>query len=162
VWWDVRERRIPNRLSALGLVGALLVAAAAGGAALTAALGGLALGAGALLVPFALGAVGGGDVKFAAVASAWLGPRLALNALLLGMALGLLAALVSAARTGRVREAMARAGAFVWLVAATRSLATVGALEPEHPTLTPIPYAVPLAGGVAAAVLLAHRGWLVV
>src|SRR5512144_2951224 len=87
--FDLRERRIPNWLSGLGLAGALAAAPTDAGIGLPAALCGAGLGLGALFIPFTLGAVGGGDVKFAAVAGAWLGPRVGLNALRLGRALGL-------------------------------------------------------------------------
>src|SRR5262252_9458769 len=95
--WDVRSRRIPNWLSAAALIGALAVAPTSSGAGLRSAALGLVLGIMALIVPFLLGAVGAGDVKFAGVAGAWLGPRLGFEALLLGTAIGLFVALASAA-----------------------------------------------------------------
>jgi len=160
--FDLRERRIPNWLSGLGLAGALAAAPTDAGIGLPAALFGAGLGLGALFIPFTLGAVGGGDVKFAAVAGAWLGPRVALNALLLGSALGLFAALGFAAAAGRAAAALASAGRLLWLFAASPSLSTLPAAPAAEEQLAPIPYAVPLAAGVAAAVLLADRGLLLV
>jgi len=161
--FDLRERRIPNWLSGLGLAGALATAPTDAGIGLPAALFGAGLGLGALFVPFTLGAVGGGDVKFAAVAGAWLGPRVGLNALLLGSALGLFAALGFAAAAGRAAAAVSAAGRMLWLLAAAPSVSSLPpAPAPEAERLAPIPYAVPLAAGVAAAVVLAEHGLLLV
>jgi prepilin peptidase CpaA len=157
--WDLKSRRIPNWLSGTALVGALVIATRPGGVGLPAAgLGGL-LGLAALIVPFTLGAVGGGDVKFATVAGTWLGPRLGLVALLIGIAIGLFTALGTAAAAGRLGEAVVRAARLVWLLAATLSLSTLPPASEAEGRLAPIPYAVPLAAGVAGAVLLDHQGW---
>lgn len=158
--WDVRERRIPNWLSALAFLAALTVAVSADGMGLRSALLGAALGLGALLIPFVFGAVGAGDVKFAAAAGAWLGPHVGLNALLLGSAVGLFVALGCAAITGRGRQALAAAARLVWIFGATLSPAQLPAPPREQARLAPIPYAVPLGAGVAGAVFLARQGWL--
>jgi len=72
VLWDVRERRIPNWLSGTWLLVALPSATLDEGIGLPAALAGLGLAGAALLGPYLAGAVGAGDLKFAAVAGAWL------------------------------------------------------------------------------------------
>jgi Flp pilus assembly protein protease CpaA len=160
--FDLRERRIPNWLSATGFLAALATAPMSGGVGVPAALLGAGLGLGALYIPFSLGAVGGGDVKFAAVAGAWLGPRVGLNALLLGSAAGLFVALGAAALTGRAGAALAAAGRMVWLFAANPSFGTLPPAPAADAQVAPIPYAVPLAAGVAGAVVLAGKGWLLV
>lgn len=160
--FDLRERRIPNWLSGAGFIAALATAPTADGIGLAAALLGAGLGFGALFVPFTLGAVGGGDVKFAAVVGAWLGPRVGLNALLLGSAAGLFVALGAAAFAGRASAAVSAAGRWLWLFAAAPSLATLPAAPSAEQEVAPIPYAVPLAAGVAGAVVLADKGWLLV
>ncbi|HYV57343.1 MAG TPA: A24 family peptidase [Candidatus Nitrosopolaris sp.] len=162
VLWDVRQRRIPNWLSGTWLLLALPSAAVDEGIGLRAAFAGLGLGAAALLGPYLVGAVGAADLKFAAVSGAWLGPRLALNALLLGMAMGLVVALAAAASMGRAGPAVRASARLLWLIGATGSTAhlTPGAVSSEP--LAPIPYAVPLGLGVVTAVLLAPHGWLLV
>ena len=160
--WDVRQRRIPNWLSGLSLVAALPAAIADGGIGVLAAGQGFALGAGAMLVPFMLGAVGGGDVKFVAVAGAWLGPRVGLNAILLGTVLGLFAALGAAAAAGRFGEALSGAARLVWLAAAGLSLTQLPPSDQATGHVAPIPYAAPLAAGVLGAVLLAHTNRLLI
>jgi Flp pilus assembly protein protease CpaA len=85
--WDILERRIPNTLVVAGTVVAFALSAdSLRGLAVTAE--GFALGLGLLLGPFALGWLGAGDAKFFAVVGAFVGPRLALDALLLGIAWG--------------------------------------------------------------------------
>jgi prepilin peptidase CpaA len=87
---DVRSRRIPNVLAlvtfVLGVAFATLLVGPRDGAVRV--LGGAGTGM-ALWFPFwVLGMLGGGDVKFFAAASAWLGPRLALEAALVSAAVG--------------------------------------------------------------------------
>jgi len=162
VLWDVRERRIPNWLSGTWLLVALPSATLDEGIGLPAALAGLCLAGAALLGPYLAGAVGAGDLKFAAVAGAWLGPRLALNALLFGMAIGLLVALGAAATVGRAGAAVRASARLLWLLGAAGSAAPLTPGVASAEPLAPIPYAVPLGAGVVAAVLLAPHGWLLV
>lgn len=98
--WDLAERRIPNTLIAVGLaMGAGLQLQAAGLSGLLSALGGAATGIGALIVPFSMGWLGGGDVKLVGVCGAFLGWRGALAVILVGAALnGVSALAVLAAR----------------------------------------------------------------
>jgi prepilin peptidase CpaA len=158
--WDVRQRRIPNRLSGIALLIALPVSLFDDGIGITAALTGFLLGGLALFVPFVLGAVGAGDLKFTAVAGAWLGPYVGLHALLLGTALGLFAGLGAAASAGRAGDALRGAARLVYLFASSLSLAAMPPPDQEAARLAPIPYAAPLAAGVVASVLLAREGWL--
>ena len=158
--WDVRERRIPNWLSGAALVAALPAAVTDPGIGLWAALSGLVLGGLTFFVPFVLGAVGAGDLKFAAVAGAWLGPHVGLHALLLGTVLGLFVGLATAAGAGRLREALSGAARLVYLFASSLSVAALPPADRDAARVAPIPYAAPLAAGVIGAVLLASQGWL--
>jgi prepilin peptidase CpaA len=159
-WWDVCERRIPNWLSGSALVVALAAAVPEGGIGLSAAGLGFILGGFVFFLPFATGAVGAGDVKFVAVAGAWLGPDIGLHALLIGTVLGLFVGLASAAAGGRAGDAIAGAARLVYLVASSLSLASLPPPDRQAARVAPIPYAAPLAAGVLGAVLLAHQGWL--
>ncbi|MBU1671870.1 MAG: A24 family peptidase [Actinobacteria bacterium] len=102
---DLRWGRVPNVLSASGLVVGLCLAAMTGGAA---GLGVSALGALAggllLLVPFLLRMVGGGDVKFLAVVGSMLGWRLLFVSFLVGATLGGAIAIVLLVRRGGLRS----------------------------------------------------------
>lgn len=73
-WRDVASRVIPNELCAAVALSGVALQAMQGPAALLAAIGVAALLFGALLVPFAAGALGGGDVKLASALALGLAP----------------------------------------------------------------------------------------
>jgi prepilin peptidase CpaA len=75
VWFDVRERRLPNALTVGALVAALLLRAPQGLDALGGGLLGALLAFGLALPFFLVGGLGGGDVKFLTAVGAFLGPR---------------------------------------------------------------------------------------
>src|SRR5438105_11045921 len=99
-WWDLRTRRIPNRLTvpALGAALALRLLDPAGPAVASLAAGveGALLGLAFALPLFALRAMGGGDAKLLMATGAFLGPVALVPAMVLGAvvagALGLLIA----------------------------------------------------------------------
>ena len=95
---DIRSRRIPNLLTlgaAVAAIGFHVVSAGTSGLFL--ALSGWAVGLLLFLPFFALGGMGGGDVKLLAALGAWVGPRdvvwLAIYTSLAGGVLGLVVAL---------------------------------------------------------------------
>lgn len=63
VFFDIRERRIPNWITFPGAAIALVLHASTGSAQLLQSFLGLAVGTGAMLVPFICGWLGAGDVK---------------------------------------------------------------------------------------------------
>ncbi len=86
---DIWSYRLPNKLMLLGFVlGVLCATLACGVSGLEQSLLGALLGFVLLFVPFALGKLGGGDVKFMGAVGAFLGPSAVLWALLYGMAAG--------------------------------------------------------------------------
>lgn len=87
---DVRCRRIPNALVlATLLIGVLFATVSVGLRDGTLrVLEGAGMGLGVWIPFWALGMIGAGDVKFFAAASAWLGPRLALDAALMSALMG--------------------------------------------------------------------------
>lgn len=89
VIWDLRSRRIPNALT-LGMAVSGLVAFTTldGAQGLVASIGGMTLGFAVFVVPFAMGGIGGGDVKLAMAVGAVAGPGAALRILLLGAVAG--------------------------------------------------------------------------
>jgi len=92
---DLRSHRVPNLLTLPALVAALAVSPWFGGTSGPAeALAGAALGFGLLLVPYAIGGMGAGDVKALMALGAWLGPATCLGAaawaLIAGGSFGLL------------------------------------------------------------------------
>ncbi len=126
---DLRERRIPNWLTLGAAVAGLLFQFWTGGGngLLTGAAGWL-VGALVFFLPFALGGLGGGDVKLLAALGAWLGPiEIVWLALYTGVAGAVLALVVSLA-SGYLRQAVTN----IWVLLMHWR---VNGLRP-HPELT--------------------------
>jgi prepilin peptidase CpaA len=80
---DVRGARIPNRLTYTALVTALLLRAALlGESGLKSGATGMLISGGLFLLLFALGAMGGGDMKLMAAVGAWVGSTQVLTLIL--------------------------------------------------------------------------------
>jgi len=148
VAFDLRSRRIPNALSLAGiLVGVGLNLANAGlpGGLQSAAGFGVAI---VLLLPaFAVGGIGGGDVKMMGALGAMLGTRLLVAGLICGMMAGGIFMLVHLWRMGRMREKLDATRGMVVAAVSGRSIDPLRnpARDPEAITL---PYSVPLGLGV--------------
>jgi prepilin peptidase CpaA len=151
---DLSTRRIPNLLTfsaalaglafqiwSNGLSGALL----AGGGWLT----GLAM----FLPFFALGGMGGGDVKLLAALGAWLGPYETISLALYSAAAGGALALVVALGRGYLRTALANIVAMLrfWQMSGFRP---VPDLTLDTPTAPRLAYAVPMLVGTVATLWL--------
>jgi len=76
MFFDVKQRRIPNWLILLGLVVGFSLNGSRGLNAFYLSLLGFVLGIGVFIIPFALGWLGAGDVKYLGVIGALLGPTL--------------------------------------------------------------------------------------
>ena len=155
---DVRTRRIPNLLSGFAMVaGIVLNTIYFGTDGLLASLGGFALTVGLLLAPFAMGGLGGGDVKMVGAVGALLGPRVTLVALMVGLAFGGVIMAIHLVRVGRLRET------FVNIVTMLTASVVGGSLEPlrmspGQPGAITLPYSVPL--GLGTLAVLAASGSL--
>ena len=93
VYTDLRSRRISNRLTYPAMVAGLILHAVAGGwGGLASGALGLLIGVALLLLPCAIGAMGGGDLKFLAAIGALQGPQFVLyTAIYTGLAGGVVA-----------------------------------------------------------------------
>lgn len=152
---DLRKRRIANWLTCSMMLTGLLRPLILHPAPITfgQSFAGIFGGAAIPLVLFALGAVGGGDVKLLAGVGAWLGTVAAVQVYCVQAILGLIIVLVQATAQGRLRL-LSRNSAVLGL-----NLLHVGDLGVHHVAATgkscrsvdkPLPFAVP----VLAAVLI--------
>lgn len=151
---DVRAARIPNLLTLSGLLAGIAAHASwpEGAGVASSAIGALT-GLAVFFPFFALGGMGGGDVKLMAAIGAWIGWRdVVSTALYAAVAGGVLAIAVSLAK-GYLATAIGNLGRLV------RYWRAVG-LRPE-PSLTldhgrgpRLPYAVPIVVGLVVAVWL--------
>ncbi|MGC4033820.1 MAG: A24 family peptidase [Tepidisphaeraceae bacterium] len=149
---DWRSRRLPNWLNLLILIVGIGLAVQGGthlslGASLAGALVGFIL----LFPAFALGALGGGDVKLLTAVGAWTGPVGVLVVLLITTVGGAVLALVQAAQAGKFRALLRNSGLLAVNLVHVRSL---GADHVEQTGKSfrsidrPLPYAVPMLAAV--------------
>jgi prepilin peptidase CpaA len=158
---DLRSRKIRNWLTfSLVLTGLAQSFTAVHTVAPMASLLGLAAGFGLTFLLFAMGALGGGDVKLLAGVGAWVGPMPVLAVFCLAAVAGMVIVLAQALWQGRLRQLLHNSA----LVAV--NIAHVSELGVAHATATgkscrsvdrPLPYAVPVFLGVAA---LVATSWL--
>ena len=147
---DVRTRRIPNVLSFSAIAAGLVInTAIAGPSGLLFSLGGLLTATVLLFAPFALGGIGGGDVKMMGAVGAFVGPRVVLAALACGMILGGFVMVGVLARRGVLGEKLTGTFVMLWSALATRSIAPLRAPAAD-PGGIALPYSVPLALGTIA------------
>lgn len=149
VWFDVSEQRIPNWITAGGLVASLVLRVLVGPEALWVGVLGGAAGFSLGILLFAAGAMGAGDGKLLATVGAFMGLDAFLRCLPLVGAFGGLLALVVTARNGTLIPTLLR----------FRELAvyfvTVGRLGERRTLAMPgsvtVPYGVAVAAGAATA-----------
>ena len=100
VWFDHRQRRIPNAVTVpMFLLGWIYQLAFAGWAGLADGALGFVVGFGSLLVLWLIGAAGGGDVKLLGGLSVWLGWRLTYEVLIASVGFVILGTIISLALT---------------------------------------------------------------
>ena len=151
---DLRSRRIPNVLTFGAAAMAVVFHAVTGGlGGVAAAVGGWLVGAAIFFLPFALGGMGGGDVKLLAALGAWLGPSMVVwLALYTGVAGGV-AAVIVALSFGYLPTALRNMWLLLthWRVSGLRPLGEVSLAGAGGPRLA---YAIPIFIGTAVTVWL--------
>jgi len=146
-WWDATTHRIPNEITVTGFALALLLRAPLG---LEVLLQGLA-GAGIALLPavlfYALGAIGGGDVKLLAGIGAFLGSPHIVGALALAAVLGAAFALGTVIRKGLLGLLLFNTLDLVKSLASLGQSGRRGKLDSTAGSTLTIPYGIPIALG---------------
>jgi len=107
------------------------------------------------VTPFALGGIGGGDVKMMGAIGALLGPRFAVASLAVGMVLGGVVMVVHLARCGRLREKLARTRTMLVDAASAHSVDPLR-VTATAPDAVALPYSVPLGLGALGVLVLGH------
>lgn len=149
---DIRHRRISNRLNlAAAATGLILQAVLVGTGGVLAGLVGLGAGLGVLFIPFAMGMIGGGDVKFVAAVGAFFGARVTMIGLAIGVTLGGLVGAVSLIRSGRLASGMRSVAADLACLASGVRPTTLK----DSDAVETVPYGVLLALGMAGSVVVA-------
>ena len=151
---DLRSRRIPNVLTFGGALAGLLFHAITGGIpGFSQAIGGWMVGAMVFAIPFALGGLGGGDVKLLAALGAWLGPVTTIWLALYAGVAGGIGAVVVALANGYLRTAITNVSVLLlhWRV---NGLGPVHEVSLEGRAGTRLAYALPIFGGLLAAIWL--------
>jgi len=149
VWFDMREKRIPNWITVGGVVGSLALRGIVGPEALGLGMLGGALGLFLGLLLFAAGAMGAGDGKLLTAVGALLGFEAFLRALPLIGAVGGLLALMVTLRNGTLFATLLRFRELLFYfvsfgrIGDRRTLSTPGAVT--------VPYGVAVAAGAAWA-----------
>ena len=145
---DVASRRIPNALTGLAVVTAFAAhSLLPGGQGLGHAAIGLAVGLAVFFPFFALGGMGGGDVKLMAALGAWIGWSPIVWTALYGAVAGGLMAIVVGMSHGYLRQAISNVGGLLvfW---ASQGIKPVPALTLEHGHGPRLPYALPIFVGL--------------
>jgi len=145
---DVTSRRVPNVLTATAIAAGLLAhTILPGGYGLVAALLGLVAGLAAFFPFFALGGLGGGDVKLMAALGTWIGWSPVLWTALYGAVAGGVLAIGVGLAHGYLRQAFSNIGGLL-LVWRVQGMRPVPAFTLEHGTGPRLPYAIPIFVGL--------------
>lgn len=148
---DLRDRRIPNWLTGGTALAALAShVVAAGGVGVSSALLGLVVGLVVFFPFFALGGMGGGDVKLMAALGAWVGWQGIVWTALYGAVAGGVLALVVAVGHGYLRQAFSNIGGLL-LFWSAQGIRPMPALTLEHGHGPRLPYAFPIFVGLVVA-----------
>jgi len=151
---DYRIRKIPNWLILIGLFSGVLLNAVGGGSHLFQSILGIVVGVVVLLVPFACGWIGAGDVKFFGVVGGMLGvnwlPRVFFYSALVAGLIAFGYAIVGSVHFSRFRE--------MWLDLrlAVVSLGTVMPKPVEQRTVVNRSESVPWGVAFAAGTIIAY------
>ena len=151
---DLRTRRIPNILTFGAALAAMATLGLANGAdGLLVSVQGWLLGVALFFPFFALGGLGGGDVKLMGALGAWLGPALTLHLGLYASLAGGAMAVVVALRASYLTQALRNVQLLgnIWLTTGLRPIESISLRGATTPRLA---YAVPMFAGLLVTLWL--------
>ena len=161
VFADMRVRKIPNILTVpLAIAGVTTSFMSGHVVTPTQSLLGLMLGFAIPLVPFVLGAIGGGDVKLMAAIGAWMGPMGVFMTYVVAAVVGMVIVLVQATAQGKLFALFRNSAVVAVNLAHLRELGVDNAKTVGHSCRSiskPLQYAVPL---LISVVMLLLWPWL--
>jgi prepilin peptidase CpaA len=154
-YWDVRYRRIPNKLVLVTLIGGIAVNTVSHGlTGLLASLGGLGLAFGLMFFLHAFGTMGAGDVKLFAAIGSVLGISLVIPTLLVVAVTGGVFAILKMIHAKRVTSTMFGVlQFFIGLLPGQR----IPRFEIPSDRSYTLPYALPICCGSLIALLVFHQ-----
>jgi prepilin peptidase CpaA len=145
---DHKQRRIPNWLTfGMTITGLVRAGILAGGIGIGHSLLGLVVGASVPLVLFAIGALGGGDVKLMGGVGTWIGPGPVFAVFLIQAVLGMMIVVIQAAMQGRTKALFRNTAVIAAGFAAVGELGLENAVHSGKTCRSidrPLPYAVPV------------------
>ena len=157
---DLKERRIPNRVTGFGLLAGLVIGAFLEGGLPVEALSGAALALLLGFVIFALGGFGAGDAKLFAAVGAFVGPGGLFSVLAYAALTGGVLAMIYSIRRGAILGHVANLKNLIlhWITMARAGHRT----SLNRPESESIPYGVAIAAGAVLALIfpLSLRGFL--
>lgn len=156
--FDLRQRKIPNRLLALGLLVALSLHLAVHPPShvLSVYLAGFGVGLLMFLPLYLLGGMAAGDVKLMATVGAFVGPGLAFQASLATYCAGGLLALAIVLARRRARLALSNVGAMLHPLLMRLNGARLPREGQSVPSVGTMPYALAITAGTCTVLLLRH------
>ena len=149
VFTDLRERRIPNGLTVVGAIVAIMLSTAQGPAILLSSLVGMTVALGLSLPFFALGAIGAGDAKLLSAVGAFMGIGGLLPVALYSAVAGGLIGVAVAVRRGVIVTVLLRVQNAVLHAASLGRRGSPATIQ--DPDAHTIPYGVAIAMGTLVA-----------
>ena len=158
-WFDLQERRIPNWLVLTGLISSICIQLLFSSGSLSAWGLGMLVGFGLFLPLYLVHAMGAGDVKLMAMVGGFLGPAGAAGVALTTLVAGGILAVGVALWSGALRHTVAN----VRILVTQTIFKTLhgGSVQLDAPPNSAgnLPYAVAIAVGTFAHLVLAHSGY---
>jgi prepilin peptidase CpaA len=160
-WIDYRQRRVPNWLNAsLALTGLIVQTACFGWAGLGAGLAGMLVGLACLIVPWAMGGMGAGDVKLMGAIGAWFGPWLCLTAFVAGAMVGGVIAVMMILVQRKWSHAWVNMGVILMKMSRWETaFGEFGSARSFGKTSSLLPYGIPLTIGAWITLAAQMSGW---